>query len=206
MTTLMPDHYFAGLFDGEGSVSMSLRKNGYIGVVVAVVMCDKAPVEAIYNRFGGRFEDAKYKTTTGRAIYRWMVHNTEAVEALEVFAKLCLIKNVVAQAALPCVYTMKNNPGRLPLSRVEKEARVAAAELIASINKPVGKRRILDAQAKEEYLRDKTRGGGKAVRLSDGRVFESINAAAKELGVTHAAVGHAKRKGGKVRGLTVESV
>ena len=64
----MPDYYFAGLFDGEGSVSMSLRKDGYIGVVVSVVMCDRAPVIALYERFGGSFEDGRYHTNTGRAV------------------------------------------------------------------------------------------------------------------------------------------
>lgn len=199
------DHYFAGLFDGEGSVSMSLRKDGYIGVVVCVAMCDRAPVVALYSRFGGRFEDGKYKTKTGRSIFRWTVNNTDAVEALEVFSSLCLIKNVVAQAALPCVLSMKNNPGRMPLTRSEKEARLAAAELIALINKPVGKRRVLDKKATEDYLRDKTHGGGKAVQLSDGRIFKSISEAARALGVTTAAVGHAKRNNHKVRGLIVEA-
>jgi hypothetical protein len=206
MTKIMPDYYFAGLFDGEGSVSMSLRKDGYIGVVVAVVMCDRAPIVALYDRFGGRFEDGKYRTHTGRSMFRWTAHNTEAIEALEVFSSLCLVKNTVAAAAIPCVRSMRNNPGRLPLSREEKEARLAAAEFIASINKPVGKRRILDPKAKEDYLRDKSRGGGKAVRLSDGRTFESISAAAHALEVTVAAVGHAKRKNGKVRGFTVEAL
>jgi len=206
MTKPMPDYYFAGLFDGEGSVSMSLRKDGYIGVVVSVVMCDRAPIMALYERFGGSFEDGRYHTNTGRAVFRWTAHNTETIEALEVFSALCLVKHAVANAALPCVRSMQNNSGRLPLSREEKEARLVAAEFIASINKPVGKRRVLDAKAKEDYLRDKTRGGGKAVRLSDGRTFESISAAAQALGVTVSAVGHAKRKNCKVRGLTVEAL
>lgn len=205
-STAVPDAYFAGLFDGEGSVSMSLRKDGYIGVVVAVVMCDRAPIEQLYLRFGGRFEDGKHATKTGRLTYRWTVHNSDALEALEFFAKSCLVKNVVANAALPCVRSMLNNFGRKPLSLEEKQARVAAAEFIASINKPVGNRRILNADAVNAYLRRTKLGGGKSVRLSDGRVFESINEAARALGVTHAAVGHAKRKNGKVRGFTVEAV
>lgn len=201
----LSDQYFAGLFDGEGSVSMSLRKDGYIGVVVSVVMCDRAPVEQLYFRFGGRFEDGKYKTSTGRLIYKWTIHNSEACEALEIFAKLCLVKNIVANAALPCVKSMFNNPGRHPLSIEEKKARIEAAEFISSINKPVGKRRILDPDAVNAYLRRTKLGGGKSVKLSDGRIFESISAAARALGVTVAAVGHAKRKSRKVRGLTVES-
>ena len=199
------DMYLAGLFDGEGSVSMSLRKDGYIGIVVSVVMCDRAPVEQLHLRFGGRFEDGNRKTYTGRNIYRWMVHNTEAIEALEVFAQLCLVKNVVAKAALPCAKSMLENSSRRPLSAEEKQARLAAAELIASINKPVGARRALDPSAVAEYLKPKKLGGGKSVRLSDGRVFNSVNEAARALGVTHAAVGHAKRKKGTVRGFTVEA-
>lgn len=205
-TLIRSDDYFAGVFDGEGSVSMSLRKDGYIGVVVSVVMCDRAPVEQFYARFGGRFEDGRYTTKTGRSIYRWTVHNSEALEALETFSALCLIKNVVAKAALPCVRSMFANPGRQPLSVEEKKARIAAAEFIASINKPVGKRRILDPESVSAYVRRTKIGGGKSVRLSDGRVFDSINAAARALGVTHAAVGHAKRKNGKVCGFTVEAV
>lgn len=205
MNTL-EDYYLAGLFDGEGSVSMSLRKDGYIGIVVSVVMCDRAPVEKIYQRFGGIFEDGDRQTKTGRNIYRWMVHNSDSIEALEMFSRLCLIKNVVAAAALPCAKSMASNKSRLPLILSEKQARLAAAQLIASINKPVGKRRILDSDAVADYLSPKKLGGGKAVRLSDGRVFSSTNEAARALGVTHAAVGHAKRKNGKVRGFTVESV
>ena len=202
-TTL--DAYFAGLFDGEGSVSMSLRKDGYMGVIVSVLMCDRAPVALLAHRFGGGFEDGRNKTRTGRLIYRWSVHNSDAVEALEVFSRLCLVKDVVAAAALPCARSMLNNPNRHILSLEEKQARVNAANIIALINKPVGPRRILDETAVQAYLAPKKPGGGKSVRLSDGRVFESISAAARALGVTVAAVGHAKRKNGKVRGFTVET-
>lgn len=184
---------------------MSLRKDGYIGVVVAVVMCDRAPVEQLHLRFGGRFEDGKSKTSTGRSLYRWIIHNAEACEALEVFSKLCLVKSIVASAALPCVKAMFNNPGRQPLSIEEKKARIAAAEFIASINKPVGKRRILDPDSVSAYLRRTKLGGGKSVKLSDGRVFDSISAAARALGVTVSAVGHAKRNKHKVCGLSVEA-
>lgn len=203
--TYPTDYYFAGLFDGEGSVSMSLRKDNYIGVVVSVVMCDRAPVEQLYLRFGGRFEDGHYKTKTGRQIYRWTVNNAEALEALTVFSTLCLVKNAVAAAALPCVQSMCSNASRQPLSVEEKQARVAAANVIAALNKPVGNRRILDTALVEAYLRPTRMGGGKKVRLSDGRVFDSISAAARALGVTTSAVGHAKRKNGTVRGFTVEA-
>jgi len=200
------DEYFAGLFDGEGSVSMSLRKDGYIGITVAIVMCDRAPVLACFERFGGSFEDGKYKTKTGRSVFRWVVSNADAAEALEVLSSLCLVKYLVAQAALPCAQSMAANKTRQPLSAAEKRARLLAAETIARINKPVGKRRVLDAAATEAYLKEKTVGGGKAIRLSDGREFPSINAAARALNVTHAAVGHAKRKGRLVKGLRVESI
>lgn len=199
------DYYFAGLFDGEGSVSMHLAKAGYISVQAKVAMCDRAPIYALHQRFGGRFDDGKQKTKTGRNVFVWSVFNGESVEALQLFSKLCLIKNTVAQAALPTALSMSKNPTRGVLTQEEKTARVEAAKLIAKINKPVGNRRILDDVSVKAYMTPKKMGGGKRVRLSDGRIFESNSAAARALGVTHSAVGHAQRKKGTVRGFTVEA-
>jgi hypothetical protein len=200
------DAYLAGLFDGEGCVSMSLAKNNYMAITVKVSMCDRAPVAALYERFGGEFSDGKQKTPHGRFIFSWMVYNADAVEALEVFSQECLVKRVVAQAALPCAKNMLENKTRGVLSQTEKAARIAAAQIIADINKPVGQRRILNADAVAEYMRPKTMGGGKKVRLSDGRIFSSVSAAAQTLGVSISAVSLAKRKGTKTAGVTVEDV
>ena len=200
------DAYLAGLFDGEGCVSMSLAKNNYMAITVKVSMCDRAPVAALYERFGGEFSDGKQKTPHGRFIFSWMVYNADAVEALEVFSQECLVKRVVAQTALPCAKNMLENKTRGALSQTEKAARIAAAQIIADINKPVGQRRILNADAVAEYMRPKTMGGGKKVRLSDGRIFSSVSAAAQTLGVSISAVSLAKRKGTKTAGVTVEDV
>lgn len=203
---MISDAYFAGLFDGEGCVSMSLSKAGYVSVTVKVTMCDRAPVEALHLRFGGDFRDAKEKTRTGRNIYSWSVYNGNAVEALQFFSENCLIKNSVASAALPCAKNMAENPVRGVLSQEEKIARIEAAKLIAKINKPVGQRRILESASVENYMRQKTMGGGKKVRLSDGRVFNSVSAAANALGVSISAVSLAKRKGTVTAGVKVEAV
>lgn len=196
----------AGLFDGEGCVSMSLSKSGYMAVTVKVSMCDRAPVAALFERFGGDFSDGKQKTPHGRFIFSWSVYNGEAVDALKVFSEQCLVKNVVALAALPCALNMYANKTRGVLSQEEKIARIAAAKIIAKINKPVGPQRVLDESAVMEYLRPKTMGGGKKVQLSDGRKFASVSAAAQALGVSISAVSLAKRKGTKTMGVTVEDV
>lgn len=50
--------WLAGIIDGEGSVSMSLGKNGYYNPMVHVVNTDMAIIDAvadIYNRMGARF-------------------------------------------------------------------------------------------------------------------------------------------------------
>ena len=199
------DEYLAGLFDGEGCVSMHLAKAGYVSVHVKVSMCDRAPVVALLARFGGSMSDGQQITKTGRQVYTWSVFNAECVEALHVFSRLCLVKNLVAAAALPTAKSMASNPTRGVLSQAEKAARVEAAQLIARINKPVGKRRILEAKAVDEYMTPKKMGGGKSVRLSDGRVFETTLAAAYALGVTISAVSFAKRKGTRTAGLLVEA-
>lgn len=199
------DAYLAGLFDGEGCVSMSLAKAGYITVHVKVSMCDRPPVAALFERFGGRLDDGKQITKTGRNVYSWSVFNAESVEALEIFAANCLVKNVAAIAALPIAQAMADNPTRGVLSRADKMARVIAAQLIANINKPVGFRRVLNPEDVSAYLVDKRMGGGKCVRLSDGRVFGTISEAATALGVSVSAVSIAKRKGTRTAGFLVEA-
>jgi len=203
MTT--SDAYFAGLFDGEGCVSMHLAKAGYVSVHVKVSMCDRAPVSALFARFGGSMSDGQQQTKTGRNVYTWSVFNADCVEALRVFSEMCLVKNTVAAAALPTAENMATNPTRGVLSQAEKGARVEAAQLIARINKPVGSRRVLNTAAVDAYMRPKRMGGGKKVRLSDGRVFDTTMAAAHALGVSISAVSLAKRKGTRTVGLLVEA-
>jgi len=203
MTT--SDEYLAGLFDGEGCVSMHLAKAGYISVQVKVSMCDRAPVAVLFERFGGQLSDGRQLTRTGRQVYTWAVFNADCVEALEVFSKLCLVKNTVAAAALPTAQAMAENPTRGVLSQAEKFARVEAAQFIAKINKPVGTRRVLSTESVDAYMSPKRMGGGKRVRLSDGRVFETTLAAAEALGVSISAVSLAKRKGTRTAGLHVEA-
>lgn len=206
MATSVSDQYFAGLFDGEGCVSMSLARSGYLSVVVKVTMCDRAPVHALYARFDGYFSDGKQRTHTGRNIYTWAVYNADSVEALELFSTLCMVKNSVAKAALPIALHMRDNAHRGALTQEEKTARIAAAEFIASINKPVGYRRVLDKASVDAYMEPKTKGGGKRVRLSDGREFNTLSEAASAIGVTVSAVSIALRKQSKTKGLTVELV
>lgn len=203
MTT--SDEYLAGLFDGEGCVSMHLAKAGYVSVHVKVSMCDRAPVAALFARFGGSMSDGKQITKTGRQVYTWSAFNADSVEALHVFSRLCLVKNLVAAAALPTAESMASNPTRGVLSQAEKRARIEAAQVIARINKPVGKRRALDEDSVESYMAPKRMGGGKRVRLSDGRIFDTTAAAATALGVSISAVSLAKRKGTRTAGLLVEA-
>ena len=205
-TTPLPDHYFAGLFDGEGCVSVHLAKAGYISVIVQVTMCDRAPVYALFERFGGRFSDGKTKVKSGKNVYVWSVYNAESVEALSVFASICLVKSKVATAALPIAKNMADNGARGVLSQEEKRARVEAAKIIARVNKRVGAQRIFDEERVQAYMEPKRMGGGKKVRLSDGRVFDTVSDAAKALGVSVSAVSIAKRQGTKTAGFLVEAV
>lgn len=199
------DAYFVGLFDGEGCVSVHLAKAGHMSVQAKVSMCDRAPIIALYERFGGRFEDGRRCTPHGRKIYTWAIFNSECVEALELFSEHCLVKKTVASTALPIAKSMRHNPTRGVLSQEEKHARVEAAKIIARLNKPVGPQRVLDDASVQQYMRPKRMGGGKSVRLSDGRIFETESDAAKALGVTISAVSYAKRKKTRTAGFFVEA-
>lgn len=200
------DDYLAGIFDGEGCVSVRLAKAGYMSVSVQVSMCDRAPVALLHARFGGRLDDGNQVTRTGRRVYAWTLFGAQCVEALELFSRRCLVKNKVALLALPMARTMQDNPSRAVLSVEEKAARIAAAQAISAINKPVGNQYVLDPARVEAYMAPKKKWRGKSVRLQDGREFESVSAAAHALEVSAVSVSYAARKKTRVCGLKVEYV
>jgi len=98
------DHYLAGIFDGEGCVSVSFHNHAMsMTATASVAMCDREPIDLLHKRFGGvvKIEQPKNdgKHRPRRLRYRWSVRGKSATEALGVFAVLCKIKHRRASAA-----------------------------------------------------------------------------------------------------------
>lgn len=145
------DEYLAGIFDGEGAVTMTLHKRGYMSLSVIVCMCSPAPVLALYARFGGKVRNNQ-KTKEGSTVYRWEVNGANCVSALEAFSDLCLVKGKAAQIALPIAISMMENSSKQPLSREEKMSRISAAEQLASVNKKMPLRNVFKKEYVDNYL------------------------------------------------------
>jgi hypothetical protein len=165
-------------------------------------MCAREPVFAVYQRFGGSFEDGKRKTPKGSPIYTWKVYNVEAVKALRVLASGCLNKKRVCLAALDIAESMARNNRKQPLSAEEKVSRLRCLEVIVEGNKRGGSSRKISPEKIEKFLSPKDFGSTSVV-FSDGRTFDSMSAAARELGVSAGAVWHGIRGGYAVKGVGI---
>lgn len=202
---MVSDEYLCGLFDGEGCISLSLAKKGYMSLTVSVAMCSRNEVAALYERFGGFFEDGKRTTATGSVYYRWSVQNAKSIEALNVFAAGCLNKAEVARLAIPVAVSMRDNETKQPLSVEEKKNRILIATKISSINQTHTPVAAFDKTLVDRYLKRTKLGGGKSV-LVDGVKYESQREAGRAIGVTSGAIWHGMRTGKPVKGRKVERV
>lgn len=89
--------YLAGLFDGEGCVSLQHKsqyhhRRAYTRLLVSVGMRTPEPLMLFKQEFGGSIK--KYGH-----IYQWYVCGATAALALEVFGRLCVVKREQAQLA-----------------------------------------------------------------------------------------------------------
>jgi hypothetical protein len=70
--------YFAGNFDGEGTIGLYLRpsKNSY-GVNIRVSLLCKSVIEKYYNTFGGRFFQINRLTASDSIMWQWNMSNIQ---------------------------------------------------------------------------------------------------------------------------------
>ena len=147
------DSYLGGLFDGEGCVrvgfydgALNRRKSPHdqTTVSLAVVMTDRAPIDLLVSRFGGRNKVASRKTEAGRTVYRWDLTWTSTEEALNVLAEHCIIKRpqiLLAQEAVRIIRLHKAFPIRYrgrPLLSAERSRRIEIAAEIRQLKAPPG--------------------------------------------------------------------
>lgn len=129
--------YAAGLFDGEGSISASRSSHSPANwrVIVAVSMCDKAPVEFMARVFGGRALEIKQKTKSGKAIYQWAVYCRNAAEVLKLLLPYLLVKSDKARDAIALAALMRSRTTqRVTITEEEAAQRKAIADRIRAAN------------------------------------------------------------------------
>jgi len=101
MATLVELAYAAGIIDGEGCIGISQPRNrGFYSLNVEVAMTDPKPIKFFSDKFGGRFEIKKSKTSTGRTIYRWSLQSEKAQEFLRSISPFIVAKTEQVETAL----------------------------------------------------------------------------------------------------------
>ena len=187
------DDYLAGLFDGEGCVFVGLT-NGYMSLCVKVCMCDRVGVEVFAKRFGGSVSSSPPQKAKRSLHFTWVLNNGFAAPALEMFAERCAIKKEVASLALPIARQMAINSGSVKIPDEERSARLEAARKIRRINNPHSAGGTLYNEVNvAKYFSWNRDYGRRKIIDEHGLEFPSVSDAARALGVSVTAVGHALR-------------
>lgn len=128
--------YLAGLFDGEGSVSMlkSKGRNGryYFKIALQLSMCNKELVEYVQENLGGWFYLQQRKTTSGHIAYHGSTQGPNSEIVLQSLIPFLREKKEVAQIALD-YFRQAKHPGR-QLSSDDLKLREETREQIMGIN------------------------------------------------------------------------
>jgi len=134
------DYYLAGVFDGEGSISAYLSKNGGWVLRCGVGMTELHVVSLFHERFGGGLCIRNQKLKSGLRMKDWYIGGGNAVDFLKWVSIFCKIKNRQSEVALPLAeqiakYNKKGaRKGKLPRSKIisdkdQKERRCIAVQL-----------------------------------------------------------------------------
>lgn len=101
------DSYLAGIFDGEGTVTVYVtdrkHQTGWTQVRISVRMTDQAPLKLFAKRFGGNVSHERRNAQNRKPIYRWNLCGKKAFEAITILSKLCLIKTPQLKLALEAI-------------------------------------------------------------------------------------------------------
>lgn len=112
----MSTEYLAGLFDGEGWVSILTRRrpNLSLGVVVGVKMTHYEAVAAFHQRFGGSLTKTVPSNPAHSPTWTWRVCSKDAATALRAMLPYLLVKKPQARVGLSVAKHLNEHatPGR----------------------------------------------------------------------------------------------
>ena len=136
MGQMVTNEYVAGLLDGEGHISIIHRPRRDRGrkdewqshIHVAFTMCDRAPLDAVAERFGGPVIPLKQTSSVWRPAFRWQSAGPPAEALLRAARPYLLVKHRQADLALEFRSTLIQG-GRTTPIRAKMNAEVLAHRL-----------------------------------------------------------------------------
>jgi hypothetical protein len=143
------NEYVAGLFDGEGSITLAVNKTRPYSctVVMRIANSNRQVLELIEKQFGGTLHTYQPRYPGARLNHALHIHRQQGKRFLEAVIPYLIVKRNVAWIAL-CFLTrglrpnwmgMKGHQGTPRLTTDEKELRSAVRELVMRINGRKGK-------------------------------------------------------------------
>ncbi len=89
--------YIAGLFDGEGHVSILKKyigknKNAYYHLAIGIHMCHRPLMEIIHSQFGGYLNGKCAQSSVHRHSFAWGLSNKRAADFLEEIGPYTVVK------------------------------------------------------------------------------------------------------------------
>ena len=174
------DGYLAGIFDGEGCVSASIKGPPYLSAAIEVVvtMTDVQPVKMFHDRFGGQFRQLPIPPNGLKIPYKWSVTSGTAIPALEFLSENCVVKRRVAELGLELA-VLVSSKSRV---RLEEADRIKRADIVREIRKIVDSPKPLNEELVKLYIAKETKNETR-VENSIGEKFRSVSAAAAAYGV-----------------------
>lgn len=119
--------YFAGFFDGEGSVSVT---NDVLRVSVGQL--DKRPLLMMQGRWGGRLRLVP-KGPTYRDIWHWTIESGKAMAVLEELLPHLIVKRDVALVGID--FQMLRHADRSAVTDDERSLRKVLADTLKFLNR-----------------------------------------------------------------------
>lgn len=117
--------YVAGLFDGEGSVTITKpsTKSDRYRVIVQIAMTHKPTIEAVQAAFGGRIQPVKQSVynSNARDRYDWRLSGQAALDFLNSIRPWLITKAAAADVALRFKHNQRGERVT-PETRAEREA------------------------------------------------------------------------------------
>lgn len=116
---VMNDSYFAGLFDGEGTLRISFNKQQY-QLLISLGMTDPRPPQALRTRFGGWMEHRPNAGTGWKPVFIWRGSSKTALALLDAVEDELVVKRphaIVARQfqALLTSKTSRDDPLKVAL-------------------------------------------------------------------------------------------
>ena len=131
--------YMAGLFDGEGCISLARHSSGrYYNVACYIVMTNEYILQLFCFRFGGRVS-RKYNRPMNpkhQPYWRWSISSRQAYHFLKTIYPYLIIKKPQAEVAFKFIEEHTYHTGSYKLTDKQIALKEADAILMSKLNRP----------------------------------------------------------------------